>query len=442
MMGVDGMIDRYTLSKMGNIWSEKHKMEIMLKIEVLACEAMAQLGMIPKKSLEKIKKSAQFDIEEVKKLEEKTKHDIVAFINNVGKFLGPEARYLHMGLTSSDILDTSLSVQCVEASDILLADIQKFLAVLKEKAKRYKDTPCIARTHGVHAEPTTFGLKIAVWFDEMKRNCERMEQAREMIRYGKLSGAVGTYANIDPSVEKYVCEKLGLKPVNIATQIIQRDHHCQFVTTIALIGSTLDKIATEIRLLQKTEVLEVEEPFFKGQIGSSAMPHKRNPVTCERISGLSRLLRANAQVAFENIALWHERDISHSSVERIILPDCTITLDYMFNKMIPLLDGLLVYPKNMIASLSKTKGLIYSQRVLLELMKKGLTREAAYDIIQHCAMQVWQETSDFKDILYRDRKVRKYLRPNEIDACFDIRYYTRYTDQIYKKMGLLTSTSA
>ena len=430
------MIERYTLSKMGNIWSEKHKMEIMLKIEVLACEAMCKLGAVPKKALEKIKKNAQFNIDEVKKLEEKTKHDVVAFINNVGKYLGPEARYLHMGLTSSDLLDTALSAQCVEASDILLADIHKLLAVLKQKARKYKDTPCIARTHGVHAEPMTFGLKLAVWYDEMKRNCERMEQAREMIRYGKLSGAVGTYANIDPSVEEFVCEKLGLKPVNIATQIIQRDHHCQFITTIAIVGSTLNKIATEIRLLQKTEVLEVEEPFFKGQIGSSAMPHKRNPVTCERISGLSRLLRANSQAAFENICVWHERDISHSSVERIILPDSTIALDYMLQKMIPLIEGLLVYPKNMIASLGKTKGLIYSQRVLLELMKKGLTREAAYEIIQHCAMQVWQETSDFKDILYRDRKVRKFLRPSDIDGCFDIKYYTRHTDRIFKRVGV------
>ncbi len=430
------MIDRYTLSKMGDVWSEKHRMEIMLKIEVLACEAMCKLGVIPKKAMEKIKKNAKFDIDEVKKIEEKTKHDIVAFINNVGQYLGPEARYLHMGLTSSDLLDTSLSVQCVEASDLLLADIKKFLQVLKQKAKKYKDTTCIARTHGVHAEPTTFGLKIGVWYDEMKRNAERLEQAKEMMRFGKLSGAVGTFANIDPSVEEYVCEKLELKPINIATQIIQRDHHCQFVTTLALIGGSLTKIATEIRLLQKTEVLEVEEPFFKGQIGSSAMPHKRNPVVCERVTGMSRLLRANAQAAFENMTLWHERDISHSSVERIILPDSAIALDYMFHKMTSIMDGLLVYPKNMITNLSRTKGLIYSQRVLLELMKKGVAREAAYDIIQRCAMQVWQETSDFKDILYRDRKVRKYLKPNEIDACFDIRYYTRHVEKVFKKIGL------
>lgn len=430
------MIDRYTLSKMGGIWTDEHKFQIMLRIEVLACEAMSNLGAIPKKSLEKIKKSAKFNLEEIQKLEERTKHDIVAFINNVGSYLGPEARYLHMGLTSSDLLDTTLSVQCVEASDILIQDIRKLLMVLKIKAKKYKDTNCIARTHGVHAEPMTFGLKLAVWYDEMKRNLERMEQARENMRVGKLSGAVGTYANIDPSVEEYVCEQLGLKPANIATQIIQRDIHCQFVTTLALIGSSLNKFATEIRLLQKTEVLEVEEPFFKGQIGSSAMPHKRNPVTCERISGLSRLLRANAQAAFENIALWHERDISHSSVERVILPDSTIILNYMLHKFIPIIDGLLVYPKNMIASLTKTNGLIYSQRVLLELMKKGLTREEAYEIIQHCAMQVWQETSDFKEVLYRDRKVRKYLKPNEIDGCFDIKYYTRHRDFIFKRVGL------
>jgi adenylosuccinate lyase len=430
------MIERYTLSKMGSIWTDEHKFQIMLRIEVLACEAMCKLGIVPKKALEKIKKSAKFNLEEIQKLEERTKHDIVAFINNVGSYLGPEARYLHLGLTSSDLLDTTLSVQCVEASDILIADIRKLLMVLKVKAKKYKDTNCIARTHGVHAEPITFGLKLAVWYDEMKRNLERMEQARENMRVGKLSGAVGTYANIDPYVEEFVCEQLGLKPANIATQIIQRDIHCQFVTTLALVGSSLNKFATEIRLLQKTEVLEVEEPFFKGQIGSSAMPHKRNPVTCERISGLSRLLRSHAQAAFENISLWHERDISHSSVERIILPDSTAILNYMLHKFIPIMEGLLVYPKNMIASLTKTNGLIYSQRVLLELMKKGLTREEAYEIIQHCAMQVWQDTSDFKDVLYRDRKVRKHLKPSEIDACFDIKYYTRHRDFIFKRVGL------
>ena len=430
------MIDRYTLSKMGNVWSEKHKMDIMLKIEILTCEAMSKLGMIPKAALEKIRKKAAFDIDEVKKIEEKTKHDVVAFIVNVGQNLGPEARYLHMGLTSSDLLDTALSVQCIEATDILIADVKKLLAVLKEKTKKYKDTVCVARTHGVHAEPTTFGLKLAVWYDEMNRNLLRMEQTRENIRIGKLSGAVGTYANIDPYVEEYVCEKLALKPANVGNQVIQRDHHCHFVATLAIVGSSLNKFATEIRLLQKTEVLELEEPFFKGQIGSSAMPHKRNPITCERICGLSRLLRSNAQTAFENVSLWHERDISHSSAERVILPDSTITLNYMLSKFTTLMEGLLVYPKNMISSLAKTRGLVHSQRVLLELMKKGLARDDAYEIIQHCAMQVWQETSDFKDVLCRDRKVRKYLSTNEIENCFDIKYYIRHRDKIFKKIGI------
>ncbi|MDP8266604.1 MAG: adenylosuccinate lyase [Candidatus Aceula meridiana] len=430
------MIERYTLSKMGNVWSEKRKLDIMLKIEILACEAMCKLKLIPKKSLENIKKKAKYDLDEVKRIEEKTKHDVVAFIVNVGQAIGPDARYLHMGLTSSDLLDTSLSVQCVEACDLLLADVERFLKVLKKQAKKYKDTVCVARSHGVHAEPTTFGLKLAVWYDEMRRHQERLAQAREMMRVGKLSGAVGTYANVDPSVEEHVCEKLGLKPANVATQIIQRDIHSQFINCLASIGSSLDKFATEIRHLQKTEILEVEEPFFKGQIGSSAMPHKRNPVTCERVSGLARLIRGNAFAAFENINLWHERDISHSSVERVILPDSTLALHYMFHKFIPVVEGLLVYPKNMILNLTKTRGLIYSQRILLELMKKGLTRDDAYSIIQRCAMQVWQETTDFKDVLKRDRKLRKHMGPSAIDACFDIKYYIRHRDKIFKRVGL------
>ena len=430
------MIDRYSLSKMSRIWSDDHKMEIMLKIEVLSCEAMTKLGLIPKAAMDKIRKNAKFDLEEVRRLEERTKHDVVAFIQSVGQSLGPEAQYLHMGMTSSDLLDTSLSLQCVEAGDILIADIKKLLVALKDKAKKYKDAVCIARTHGVHAEPTTFGLKMAIWYDEMNRNLERLQAAREGMRFGKLSGAVGTYANIDPSVEEYVCQQLNLKPANVATQVISRDPHAHYMMVLAIIGCSLEKFATEIRALQKTELLEVEEPFFKGQIGSSAMPHKRNPVTCERICGLSRILRANSIVAMENINLWHERDISHSSAERIILPDSTIALNYMLNKFIPIIEGLLVYPKNMIANLSKTRGLIYSQRILLELMKKGLTRDAAYEIIQACAMQVWQESTEFKDVLFRDRRVRKYLSQNEINACFDIKYYIRYRDRIFKQAGI------
>ena len=424
------MIDRYSLSKMSRIWSDEHKMEI------ISCEAMTKLGVIPKAAMEKIRKNAKFDLEEVRRLEERTKHDVVAFIQSVGQSLGPEAQYLHMGMTSSDLLDTSLSLQCVEAGEILVADVKKLLLALKEKAKKYKDAVCIARTHGVHAEPTTFGLKMAIWYDEMNRNLERLQAATEGMRFGKLSGAVGTYANIDPSVEEYVCQQLNLKPANVATQIIQRDPHAHYLMVLAIIGCSLEKFATEIRALQKTELLEAEEPFFKGQIGSSAMPHKRNPVTCERICGLSRILRANSIVAMENINLWHERDISHSSAERVILPDSTIALNYMLNKFIPIIEGLLVYPKNMIANLSKTRGLIYSQRILLELMKKGLTRDAAYEIIQAAAMQVWQESTEFKDVLYRDRRVRKYLSQNEINACFDIKYYIRHRDRIFKQAGI------
>lgn len=430
------MIDRYTLSKMSRIWSDEHKMEIMLKIELLACEAMCKLGQIPKPALEKIKKNAKFDIEEVRRIEERTKHDVVAFIQNVGQHLGAEAQYLHMGMTSSDLLDTSLSIQLVEATDIIIADMKKLLLVLKDKSKKYKDTVCIARTHGVHAEPTTFGLKLAIWYDETARNLDRLQQACEGMRIGKLSGAVGTYANIDPSVEEYVCQQLNLKPANVATQIIQRDHHAHLMMVLALIGTSLEKFATEIRALQKTEILEVEEPFFKGQIGSSAMPHKRNPVTCERICGLARILRANAMVSMENMNLWHERDISHSSAERVILPDSTIALNYMLSKFIPIVEGLLVYPKNMITAMSRSRGLIYSQRILLELMKKGLTRDAAYEIIQSCAMQVWQESSEFKDVLFRDRRVRKHLSQQEINACFDVKYYIRHRDKIFKQAGI------
>lgn len=430
------MIDRYSLSKMSRIWSDEHKMEIMLKIEILSCEAMCKLGQIPKAALEKIKKNAKFDIEEVRRLEERTKHDVVAFIQNVGQNLGSDAQYLHMGMTSSDLLDTSLSVQCVEAADILIADMKKLALVLKDKAKKYKDTVCIARTHGVHAEPTTFGLKLAIWYDETNRNLERLQAAREAMRVGKLSGAVGTYANIDPSVEEYVCAQMGLSPEKVATQVIQRDHHAHYMMAIAICGASLEKFATEIRALQKTEILEVEEPFFKGQIGSSAMPHKRNPVTCERICGLARILRANAMVSMENMNLWHERDISHSSAERIILPDSTMALNYMLSKFIPIVEGLLVYPKNMITSMSRSRGLIYSQRILLELMKKGLTRDAAYEIIQSCAMQVWQESSEFKDVLFRDRRVRKHLSQNEINACFDVKHYIRHRDRIFKQAGI------
>ena len=361
------MIERYTLPKMGNIWQDENKFNNFLKIEVLSCEALAKLGKIPKKALVKIKKKAGFDLENINKLEEKTKHDVASFVTELSGHLGPEARYIHFGMTSSDLLDTTLALQCVEASDILIDGINKLITVLATKAKRYKETICVARTHGVHAEPTTFGFKLAVWFDETKRNLARLQQAKETIAVGKISGAVGTYVHIDPQVEEYICQKLNLRPAHISTQIVQRDIHAQFLNALAIVGSSLEKFATEIRHLQKTEILEVEETFYRGQVGSSAMPHKKNPITCERISGLARLLRSNAMSAMENINLWHERDISHSSVERVIIPDSTIILDYMLNKFTQVIDNLTVYNKNMILNLAKTRGLIYSQRILLEL---------------------------------------------------------------------------
>ncbi|HOX54480.1 MAG: adenylosuccinate lyase [Candidatus Omnitrophica bacterium] len=430
------MIERYVLPKMSNIWNDENKFSIFLKIELLVCEALTKLGKIPKPAMVKIRKKAKFDLENILKLEEKTKHDVAAFVADVAERLGPEARYIHFGMTSSDLLDTTLAVQCVQSADILIDDTNKLLAVMADKVKKYKDTICVARTHGVHAEPTTFGFKLAVWYDETKRNLERLQQAKEIIRFGKISGAVGTFAHIEPSVEEFVCEKLGLKPAAISTQIVQRDLHAQFMVILAIVGSSLEKFATEIRHLQKTEVLEVEETFFKGQIGSSAMPHKKNPVTCERICGLARLLRTNAASALENVNLWHERDISHSSVERVILPDSTMMLDYMLNKFIQIMDNLTVHSKNMILNLAKTRGLIYSQRILLELMKKGLPRTDAYDTIQKCAILTWQSGSEFKEALLRDRKVRRYLSSDEIDACFNVKYYLRNIEKVYKRLGL------
>jgi adenylosuccinate lyase len=360
----------------------------------------------------------------------------VAFVTNVAQYIGSDAKYLHLGLTSSDILDTSLGVQIKSASGILRDDLNKLLGILARKAKQYKDMVCIGRTHGVHAEPTTFGLKLALWYDETKRNLKRLERAANEAGLGKISGAVGTYANIDPFVETYVCRKLGLKAANISTQVIQRDVYAQYMATLALIGTSLEKFATEIRHLQRTEVLEVEEPFGKGQKGSSAMPHKRNPVICERICGLSRILRGNAIAAMENVALWHERDISHSSAERVILPDSTIVLDYMLNKFIQVVEGMSVYPDNMLINLARTHGLIFSQRVLLELMHKGLRRMIAYDIVQRAAMKTWKEGTNFKDNLLLEKEVRKYLSLKELDKIFDLDYYLRRVDYIFDKVGL------
>jgi len=428
------MISRYSLQAMSAIWQDEFKFKTMLDIELLAIEALAKEKKIPASSISRIRKKAKFDVKKINAIEKKTQHDIVAFVTNVAQNIGGDAKYLHLGLTSSDLLDTTLGVQLKAASHILISDLQELLGLLESRAKKYRNTVCIGRTHGVHAEPTTFGLKLALWYDETKRNLERMVCARQAVSLGKISGAVGTFANIGPEVENYICRKLGLQPARISTQIIQRDVYAQYLATLAIIASSLEKFALEIRHLQRTEVYEAEEPFGKGQKGSSAMPHKRNPVICERICGLARVLRANAQVGMENIALWHERDISHSSAERIILPDSTILLDYMLQKFIGVVKGLSVYPQNMLANLVKTKGLIFSQRVLLSLMDKGLSRPRAYDLVQRCAMKTWKDQTDFQQNLRQDKDVSGYLTVAEMEKIFDLDYYLRNVNKIFTRV--------
>ncbi|MFH1782957.1 MAG: adenylosuccinate lyase [Candidatus Omnitrophota bacterium] len=430
------MITRYSLPNMSGIWSDENKFNKMLEIEILACEAMSNLGMVPKKELVKIKKNAKVDPKRIEKIEKKTRHDVIAFLNNIAEHVGDASRYVHQGLTSSDVLDTALSVMMKEAADILLVDLKILRKELKIKAKKYKHTIMVGRSHGIHAEPTTFGLKLALFFDEINRCIERMERAKYIVNVGQISGPVGTYSNVDPYVEKYVCKKLGLRPAKISTQVLQRDRHADYLSQLALVGATLEKIAVEIRNLQKTELREVEEPFSKGQKGSSAMPHKRNPVMCERITGLARVLRGNATVALENVALWHERDISHSSAERVIIPDSTILLDFMLNDTVFIIKNLLVYPENMRNSLAKTKGLIFSARILVEMEKKGIERRKAYDIIQRSAMRVWHEGINFKEALWEEKDFMKVVTKKEIEKYFDLTYYTKHVDQIFKKVGV------
>ena len=430
------MIPRYSLPKMANIWSEENKFQKMLDIEILACEAMSCLGLVPKKDLKKIKTKARFNVKRIEEIEKKTRHDVIAFLHNIGEYVGNASRFIHQGLTSSDVLDTALSVMMKEASDILLDDLKALKQELRKKARKYKDTMMIGRSHGVHAEPTTFGLKLALYYDEINRCIERIDRARQIISVGQISGPVGNYSNVEPFVESYVCKKLGLKPANISTQVLQRDRHAEYLCELALIGATLEKIAIEIRGLQKTELREVEEPFSKGQKGSSAMPHKRNPVMCERISGLARLLRSNSMAAIENVALWHERDISHSSVERVIIPDSTILLDYMLNDMIFIIKNMHVYPENMSNNISKTKGLVFSARILVEMERKGIERKKAYDIIQRCAMRVWNENENFKACLWADKDFIKVFKPKEIESFFDLEYYTKHVDRIFKRVGI------
>jgi adenylosuccinate lyase len=428
------MIPRYSRPEMTGLWEPENRYRAWLEVEILACEANARLGLIPARALANIKKRADFNVKRIDALEKIVKHDVIAFLTAVGEKVGPDSRYIHLGLTSSDVLDTSLAALMRRASDIIISDINTLLKTLKKKALLHKHTVMIGRSHGVHAEPVTFGLKMALWYEEMGRALERMIRARDVISAGKVSGAVGTFANIDPFVESYVCRKLGLKPEPVATQVVQRDRHAEFLTALALIASSLEKFSVELRHLQRTEVLEAEEYFSEGQKGSSAMPHKRNPISAENLSGLARVVRANAVAAMENVALWHERDISHSSVERIIIPDSTILIDYMLARFNGLVDRLFVYPKNMQRNMAISKGLFHSETVMLALVEKGLAREKAYSLVQRNAMDVWKHGGDFKQLLKNDANIRTYLSGKEIDDCFEISHTLKKVDYIFKRV--------
>lgn len=431
------MIDRYTLPEMGRIWTDEHRLSLWLKIEIAACEGWAKLGKIPLEAVEVIREKASFTWERVQALEEVTQHDVLAFLTNVAENVGEEAKYIHLGLTSSDVLDTALSLQMVEATDLLSAKMEALETVLRRRAMEHRDTLMMGRTHGIHAEPITLGLKFALWYDEIRRQKKRLGFALEEVRVGKISGAVGTFANVDPQVEAHVCRVLNLKPALISTQILQRDRHAFYMTTLAGIASSLDKMATEIRNLQRTDVHEVEEAFGKGQKGSSAMPHKKNPITPERICGMARVVRANAQVALENVALWHERDISHSSAERMILPDSTLALDYMLHKMVQLIDRLQVFPDQMKINIDKGFGLIFSQRVMLALVEKGVSRENAYALVQRNALEAWNTKEQFQSLISRDSSIREYLDEEQINNLFDYAYHTKHVADIFERLGLI-----
>jgi adenylosuccinate lyase len=421
---------------MGAIWSDENKFSIWLEIEILACEAQAELGEIPKEVIPVLRKKAAFNVGRILEIEEEVKHDVIAFLTNVAEQVGPESRFIHLGMTSSDILDTTLAVQMKQAGELLLKGVDALSNTLYRQAKEYKNTVMVGRTHGIHAEPTTFGLKLALWYAENKRNAERLKRAIESVSAGKISGAVGTFEHLEPYVEEYVCRKLGLYPDPVSTQVVQRDRHAEFMSTLAVIGATLEKIAVEIRHLQRTEVLEAEEYFSKGQKGSSAMPHKRNPIISERITGLARVLRANATAALENVALWHERDISHSSVERIIIPDSCMLLDYMLDKTNDLIGNILLYPDRMMDNLNRTNGLIASQSVLLALAKKGMTREEAYRVVQRNAMKTWEDGTLFRELLGKDDEIKKMLNDEELDRLFDLKRSVRHVNTIFKRVGI------
>ncbi len=430
------MIERYTLPEMGWIWSQENKLNNWLKIEIAACEGWASLGKIPDSDLQKIKSRAGFNLQRCREIENEVHHDVIAFLTAVAETLGEESRYIHMGMTSSDILDTGLALQMRDSADILLQGVEALRDVVADKACRYKYTLNIGRTHGVHGEPSTFGLKMALWYDELGRNLERLKQAREIISYGIISGAMGNFAHLDPRVQEFVCRKLGLTSCPVSTQIIQRDRHAQFMTTLAVIASSLEKMANEIRNLQRTEILEVEEPFRQGQKGSSAMPHKRNPMMSERIAGLTRVIRGNAMAALENVALWHERDLTHSSVERIIIPDSCILLDYMLTKFTAVVSSLLIYEDHMMENINKTRGLIFSQELMLILLGKGMLRDEAYRLVQHNAMQSWNEGLDFKELVLNNQEIMKHISTQELQQAFDLNIYTANVDYIFQRCGL------
>jgi len=428
------MIERYTRREMGKLWEPRNRFQKWLDVEIAVCEAWAELGKIPKNALAVIRGKADFDVARIDELEAVVKHDVIAFLTSVAEKVGPESRYIHKGLTSSDIVDTAQCLLMKEAAGIIIKDLKKLLDVLREQAFRYKNTACIGRSHGVHAEPMTFGLKFTLWFEEAKRNLERMEKARKTISIGKFSGAVGTFSNIPVAIEEKVCKKLGLRPEPIATQVVQRDRHAEYLSMLAILAASIEKIVIEIRHLQRTEVLEAEEPFAKGQKGSSAMPHKRNPVGCENLSGLARVVRTNAFAALENVALWHERDISHSSVERVIIPDSTILVDYMLNRLTGILSGLQVYPERMRENLNRSYGLYNSQNVLIKLTEKGMTREDAYALVQKNAMMSWKTRKPFKNFLAKDRAVKKFLSAKELNGIFELKQYFRNVDYIFKRV--------
>ncbi|MEG0874123.1 MAG: adenylosuccinate lyase [Clostridiales bacterium] len=430
------MIERYSLPEMSAIWENENRFQQMMEVELCAAEAMAELGIIPKEAAKNIRAKAKFDSERILEIEEVVKHDVIAFLTCIGEYVGEDSKYIHMGMTSSDVLDTALALQMRDSADLLLAKLKQLREILSTLAKKHKYTLMTGRTHGIHAEPVTFGLKVALWVVEVDRNIDRLVAARDAVSVGMISGAVGTFANIDPKVEEKVCDRLGLKPEPISTQVIQRDRHAEFINTIAIVGASLEKFATEVRNLQRTDILEVEESFGKGQKGSSAMPHKKNPITAERVAGLSRVLRGNAMAALENVALWHERDITHSSVERIIIPDSCLLLDYMLHLMIRIMGGLKVHEDNMKTNLEKTLGLVFSQRVMLSLIDKGMSRERAYEWVQRNALYAWETKTDFEYLVSEDKDIARFLSKEEIQDIFDYSYHLKNVDYIFNRAGL------